>query len=529
MPLPVETRDAFADIVGEAHVSDDPAVLAGYAFSPFGLFPETGKFVPHDAQAVLLPGSVNEVRRIVKECTRLGLKYKAHSTGWGAWGLAGQTGVVLLDLRRMNRILEIDERNMLAVIEPCVIAAQLQAEAMRRGLDCHLIGAGSGYSPLASATSFQGMGVKGVATSSNERNVLGVEWVLPDGELVRLGSAGAGGGWFSGDGPGPGLRGIMRGYMGAAGGLGVFTKIGYKLYPWAGDREARVAGRNPQYRMRIPRNASLDYLYWADWDRMAEATYQIAEAAIAFTLTRVPPDPVGHFLTATNNEFYTRAQAGSLPIGERERHGWFIVLMAHSRREFTYRRRVLETIAADTEGSFHELDDEQREILFLTLIKGCALPRVARPSGDFGTCFGLEESIGLMRKVADAGERHRQPYVKSGRFLDDGPEGFWGWPYEGRYLHWENAYNFDPRDPQSRTAGLECTLAAAERVAQGGLGMPMLPHLMGPFADRFGPALGDAHVWMRRIKNTLDPDAHADSSYHVLPAPAPGADPAGRA
>ena len=53
----------------------------------------------------------------------------------------------------MDRILEIDEKNMFAVIEPYVIAATLQAEAMKVGLNCHMIGAGASCSPLAQLTS----------------------------------------------------------------------------------------------------------------------------------------------------------------------------------------------------------------------------------------------------------------------------------------------------------------------------------------------------------------------------------------
>jgi glycolate oxidase len=70
--------------------------------------------------------------------------------------------------------------------------------------------------------------------SYSPRNVLGVEWVLPDGELLRLGTPGCGEGWFSGDGPGPSLRGIMRGASGAFGGLGVFTACDIKLFKCPG-------------------------------------------------------------------------------------------------------------------------------------------------------------------------------------------------------------------------------------------------------------------------------------------------------
>ena len=81
---------------------------------------------------------------------------------------------------------------------------------MKRGLDCHIVSAGPTHSPLASCTSIWGIGGKGLTESWNERNLFGVEWVLPTGDVVRLGSPGVGAGWFTADGPGPSLRGIMR-------------------------------------------------------------------------------------------------------------------------------------------------------------------------------------------------------------------------------------------------------------------------------------------------------------------------------
>ncbi len=112
--------------------------------------------------------------------------------------------------------------------EPYVTARELQAEAMKVGLTCHVIGAGCQHSVLASSTSGWGMGVTSNTMSHNSRNLLGFEWVLPSGEVIRVGPVEEG---SFGD-PGPGLRGCIRGYCGHTGGIGVFTKVAVKLYPW---------------------------------------------------------------------------------------------------------------------------------------------------------------------------------------------------------------------------------------------------------------------------------------------------------
>jgi len=116
---------------------------------------------------------------------------------------------MLIDLKRMNR-LEIDDRHMYALVEPGVIYSQLQEQAMRKGLYITVPGGGAQTSVVANYLMWwlsplnyrQGMAF---------RRILGVEWVLPDGELLKLGSLAIGKDYFWGDGLGVDLRGLVRG------------------------------------------------------------------------------------------------------------------------------------------------------------------------------------------------------------------------------------------------------------------------------------------------------------------------------
>ena len=73
------------------------------------------------------------------------------------------------------------------------------------GLNCNIIGAGGNCSALPYAAHYGG-GHMGERTSYRERNVLGVEWVTPEGEIVR---------------PGPSLRGVIMGVVAPMGGMGL--------------------------------------------------------------------------------------------------------------------------------------------------------------------------------------------------------------------------------------------------------------------------------------------------------------------
>ena len=261
---PAARRD-FEAILGPRDVSDDPAIVAGYAWVYGGLGGDSPERLISQIKpvAIVLPESVEEVQAVVKACIRHGLKFRAQCTGNGSWGNVASEGTIVIELRKMNKIVEIDARNQMAVIEPYVTAQQLQAETLKVGLTPYIIGAGWTHSPLASATSLMGVGPSGNHTSTNPRNMLGLEWVTPEGEIVRLGSVAGGSGWFAGEGPGPGFRGMIRGFVGAIGELGVFTRIGYKLHPWHGPTQLEHCGSNPQWGMRL--SDTLRY-YQVVWD-----------------------------------------------------------------------------------------------------------------------------------------------------------------------------------------------------------------------------------------------------------------------
>ena len=138
-----EAYRALEDIVGADNVSRDAAVLDTYAFQWLAelVRPDQSHYMPRPAAAVL-PGSTEEVQAIVRLANKYGLKVKPHGTGWYHWSgpVKDSDATLQLDMRRMNAIVEIDEQNMYAVVEPYVIAAQLQAEILPLGLNLNIPG-----------------------------------------------------------------------------------------------------------------------------------------------------------------------------------------------------------------------------------------------------------------------------------------------------------------------------------------------------------------------------------------------------
>jgi glycolate oxidase len=83
-----------------------------------------------------------------------------------------------LDMRRMKSI-EIDVKNMTAIVEPFAIAATVQAEAMKVGLNVNIPGVGCSSSTLANFSSWIAFGPASISMGQGSENILGMEWVLP--------------------------------------------------------------------------------------------------------------------------------------------------------------------------------------------------------------------------------------------------------------------------------------------------------------------------------------------------------------
>ena len=86
MALAKDVYREIEDILGPENISDDPAILDTYTHLGFGITgPRAKDRFGISPEAVVLPGSTKEVQAVVKLCNRRGIKFKASSTGYGAF------------------------------------------------------------------------------------------------------------------------------------------------------------------------------------------------------------------------------------------------------------------------------------------------------------------------------------------------------------------------------------------------------------------------------------------------------------
>ncbi len=283
MALETEIYRAFEDVVGKRNISQDKGVLESYRCIAAQ---SSAHYGPYDhktplPQAVILPGSTEEVQQVVALCNKYGIEFKASTTFWSAMGYIGSDRSVQIDMRRMNKI-EIDSKNMIAIVEPYAIGAVVQAEAMKVGLNLNIPGVGCSSSVCASTAGWVGFGPQTISMGAATENMLSAEWVLPNGEILRTGSLGAGSGWFCGDGPGPSTRAILRAKQGTAGSMGVCTRVAVRLHPWPGPAYIPSRGDAPAYRACLPDNFKAYTLCFPDWDAYAEGVNLLHQAEILY-------------------------------------------------------------------------------------------------------------------------------------------------------------------------------------------------------------------------------------------------------
>jgi glycolate oxidase len=513
------SRDAYReleDIVGPENISEELPELEAYTafgFGSTGPEPEARFFTR--PEAVVLPGSTEEVQKIIRLCNRRGIKAKASSTGYGAHNAVGAEGTIFLDMRRMNRILELDEKNMYVVVEPYVSFAQLQGEAMKRGLNCHVIGAGSNCSALASTTSMHGTNTQAVSHGWGGRNALGVEWVLPTGEILRLGSLGSGAGWFSGDGPGPSLRGIMRGAAGAQSGLGVFTKCAVHLHPWPGPPTMELKGVSPHYETDVPPLFEYHMIEWPSWEKCADAQYKIGEAGIAFACHKTGgPGSHGAIVTGSNNEYYEKwAELKDVPWVS-----YAIVMAASSPVEHEYQVKTLDKIIEDTGGKILPLGEKPmwKNRDYINMIRGCFIPRQSfRTCGSFACPLQGQDSVDHCAMGLSLDKEFRKKYEEKGLILDDGVNEMWGVMFDGSHFAlFECGHLYSPTEAESWKAGADMQKEGGEI----GLTKPLSVGwtLMGNDVVReLGPRFGNVQNWQVKIKQAFDPNTAADPSGYI--------------
>ena len=277
MSVSKERLDAFLADLRAAFpegldLSTEPDTLAPYGKDESDL----GEFPP---QALVRATSTAQVSRILALAT----KQRVPVTPVGARsGKSGGSlpieGGLALSLEKMNRILEVNADDLLMVVQPGVFTAQVDEAAEKLGLFYPPDPNSAAYCTMGGNVAENAGGPRALKYGVTRDYVIGLEWVLPTGEVLRVGRR-----------TGKGVAGydLVALFVGSEGTLGIATEITVKLIP----------------RPRVVKTALIPFKTVADaakalssvltsglWPRTLELLDEVALQAIAGRGLPVPPE-----------------------------------------------------------------------------------------------------------------------------------------------------------------------------------------------------------------------------------------------
>jgi glycolate oxidase len=215
MALTDTTFRKLQEIVGNAYCSSKKEDLVCYAYDA-----TAAKYLP---DAVLFPGNSQEISAIINLANEDGFPVIPRGSGSGMTGgsLAVQGGVILV-MRRFNRILGIDKDNLIAHVEPGVVTARFHQAVEKEGLFYPPDPSSSEFSTLGGNLAECAGGPRAIKYGVTRDYVLGLEAVLPTGEIIHAGVRTA-----------KGVVGydLTRLLVGSEGTLGIITRITVRLLP----------------------------------------------------------------------------------------------------------------------------------------------------------------------------------------------------------------------------------------------------------------------------------------------------------
>ena len=322
-------KEMLAEALGEAWVTDDPVILIGYSRDQ-GPLPSQ---YPH---LVVMPETtedVAEVYRIANECK---VDVIPMGTGLNTMGLhIPMYGGIIMDLRRMDKVLEVDGENCYMVIQPGVnyLVAQVEAQKVK----CRVLNPSTAATAgVISNHAFCNINTLASKYGFGIDNIVDMTMVMPDGTILKTGPAAYGAVKAHVPGPGPDMASLFR-Y--AFGQLGTVTEMTLRIYPEA----EHIYSIFPAYEKD-------------DLECVIDVLYKVANENLTLELAHMQNSFFGIFVGENNKQ--ASALAGSFP-----RNNLFSIFAGTSMEEAMLKAEIFQKVILDIDPEWEFLPAEAMEDL----------------------------------------------------------------------------------------------------------------------------------------------------------------------
>jgi glycolate oxidase len=237
----------FEEIVGNTNL------LAGDSIPEDYWHDEVLTTAPQKPAYVAKPATAEEVSQLLKAASEHGVPVTARGSGSGLSGAAiPRKDGLLISFERMNAVVEVDTTNQVAVVQPGVTLTELDAATAGSGLR-YMVQPGELSSSVGGNVGTNAGGMRAVKYGIARHNVLGLQAVLPTGEIIRTGGK---------------IAKVSTGYdltqliVGSEGTLALATEVIVKLHP------------------RLDHSATV-LAPFADFDQVMEAVPEVLGSGLA--------------------------------------------------------------------------------------------------------------------------------------------------------------------------------------------------------------------------------------------------------
>jgi glycolate oxidase len=218
----MDIYNSLVAIAGKDRVSNSQEELFLYSR-------DSGAQHPRKVDYVVMPETVEEVQKVLLLANKEKIPVTPLGGGFTLSALVvPNRGGIVLDMKRMDKIIEVNEINRYAVVEAGVSQAALQSYLAKNHPNLqHSTPEAPPTVTVVGNALIQGHGHISPRYGINSDMINGMEVVLPTGEICKIGSCSVSPYWFT-RGPLPDLPGLFIGWFGTT---GIVTKLSIKLYP----------------------------------------------------------------------------------------------------------------------------------------------------------------------------------------------------------------------------------------------------------------------------------------------------------
>ncbi|MBC7230926.1 MAG: FAD-binding oxidoreductase [Actinobacteria bacterium] len=320
-------KEMLAEALGEEWVTDDPVILIGYSR-------DQGPLPAQYPHLVVMPSSTEEVAEVYRVANECKVDVIPMGTGLTTMGLhIPLYGGIIMDLRRMDKILEVDGENMYMVIQPGVNYLMAQIEAQKA--KCRVLNPSTAATAgVISNHAFCNINTLASKYGFGIDNIIDMTMVLPDGTILKTGPSAYGAVKAHVPGPGPDMASLFR-Y--AFGQYGTVTEMTLRLYPEA----EHIYQIFPAYEKD-------------DLECVIDVLYKVANENLTLELAHMQNSFFGIFVGATN------AMASSI-AGTFPRNNLFTIFSGTTEEEAKLKAEIIQRVITeiDPEWEFMPVDAVQ--------------------------------------------------------------------------------------------------------------------------------------------------------------------------